>query len=194
MKILFRRITMNLASLKKIDRKVWITLGVILIVLIVFFVIGSQSSAASSSTYQTEPAKRGTLTASVGATGTVHARQSAALTWQTSGRVESVTALVGDSVKADEVLASLTQTSMSQNVILAEADLVSAQKNLEDLLTSDTLQAKADENLAAAKQALEDAQEKVDSIDFPRASDNLVQQTQARIDLAKKELTLAEDN
>ena len=65
---------MNLASLKKIDRKVWITLGVILIVLVVFLVLSSQSKAAGSTTYQTEPVKRGTLTASVGATGTVHAR------------------------------------------------------------------------------------------------------------------------
>jgi HlyD family secretion protein len=185
---------MNFASLKKIDRKIWITVGIILILVVAFVALRSQSKAASSTTYQTEPARRDRLTASIGATGTVHARQSAALTWQTNGRVESVSAAVGDAVAADEVLASLAQTSMSQNVILAEADLVSAQKSLDDLMVSNTSRATAEQNLAVAKQAADDAQDKVDSITFPRASDNLIQQTQARIDLAKKEVALAEDN
>jgi HlyD family secretion protein len=41
---------------------------------------------------------------------------------------------------------------------------------------------------------LEDAQEKVDSISFQRASDNLILQTQANTDLARKEVALAADN
>jgi HlyD family secretion protein len=83
---------------------------------------------------------------------------------------------------------------MSQGVILAEADLVSANKSLEDLLASKTSLATAEQSLANARQAVQDAQDKVDSITFDRASDNLIQQTQANIDLAKRDVARAEDN
>ena len=152
------------------------------------------SQTATTSTYQTVAAVRGSLTANVGATGTVRAGQSASLTWQTSGRVETVTAKIGDSVQADSVLASLVQTSMSQSIILAQADLISAQKNLSDLMASNTNLAQAEQNLANAKQAVKDAQDKVDSISYKRASDNLVMQTQANIAIANRDLMKAEDN
>jgi HlyD family secretion protein len=172
--------------------------GIILVVVIVaaaaWFFWQSNTKAASSSTYQTSPAARGSLTASVGATGTVRAGQTALLTWQTSGRVETVTGSIGAAVKPDQVLALLLQDSMSQSVILAEADLISAQKSLVDLMASTANLAKAEQDLANANQAVSDAQEKVDSLTFPRSTENLVQQTQAKIDLAKKTLALAEDN
>jgi HlyD family secretion protein len=175
-------------------KKFWIAIVVVIIAGVGFYVWQKNQQAASGSTYQTVAAAHGKLTASVGATGTVRAVQSANLTWQTSGRVETVVPVIGDAVKTDEVLATLVQTSMSQSIILAEADLITAQKNLDDLMASRTSLAQAEQNLANAKQAVEDAQEKVDSITFARASDNLVEQTQANIDLAKRDLTRAEDN
>jgi HlyD family secretion protein len=173
-------------------KKYWIAIAVVIIAAIAVFVWQSNSKAASSTTYQTTPAARGALTASVGATGTVRAGQQATLTWQTSGRVEIVQAKIGDAVKADSVLASLVQTSMSQSVILAEADLITAKKNLADLMASNTSLAEAQQKLAKAKQDVEDAQKKVDSITYVRASDNLVLQTQANLVIAKKDLEKAE--
>jgi HlyD family secretion protein len=173
-------------------KKYWIAIAVVIIAAIAVFVWQSNSKAASSTTYQTTPTARGALTASVGATGTVRAGQQATLTWQTSGRVEMVQAKIGDAVKADSVLASLVQTSMSQNIILAEADLITAKKNLADLLASNTSLAEAQQKLAKAKQDVEDAQKKVDSITYVRASDNLVLQTQANLVIAKKDLEKAE--
>jgi HlyD family secretion protein len=143
--------------------------------------------------YQTETVSRGTLTASVGATGTVRAGQTALVIWQTGGRVEAVNVTIGQVVVQDEILASLAQTSLSQNIILAEADLVSAQKNLDDLLNSTLAKAKAEQSLANALQALEDAQADVDKISYDRASDDLIEQTQAEIDLAKAQVSRAED-
>jgi HlyD family secretion protein len=175
-------------------KKYWVILIVLIVAIGGFFFWQNSTKAASSSTYQTQPAARGTLTASVGATGTVHAGQSVSLTWLTSGRVEKVIGVIGGAVKTDQVLASLQQTSMSQAVILAEADLISAEKNLADLMASTTNLAKAEQDLATAKQAVQDAQEKVDGITFPRSTENLVQQTQANIDLAKRDLARAEDN
>ncbi len=105
---------------------------------------------------QTEPINRGTLVATIGATGQVRSNQSALLTWKTSGTVENVFVRVGDQVVAGQSLAALIQTSLPQNVILAQADLVNAQKALDDLLQSDLQRAKAMQAVEDAEQALED--------------------------------------
>ncbi|MEI7845546.1 MAG: hypothetical protein WCK35_07070 [Chloroflexota bacterium] len=130
----------------------WIAIVVVIIAGAGYYYWQSKQAATKDSKFQTVAIGRGSLTASVGATGTVHAGQSADLTWQTSGRVEGVSGKIGATVKAEEVLASLLQTSMSQNIILAEADLITAQKNLEDLLASKTSLAQAEQTLAIAKQ------------------------------------------
>jgi len=103
--------------------------------------------------FQTSPAERGDLAAFVGATGTVRAKQSATLIWQTSGIIESVDAQIGDLVAKESVLASLDKSSLNQGIILAEADLISAQKTLENLIDSDTA-------LLETQQAVDDAEEK----------------------------------
>jgi len=106
---------------------------------------------------QTEVAQTGSLVATVGATGVVRSNQSATLIWQTSGTVESVNVRAGDTVSSDQVLAALKQTSLPQNVILAQADLVAAQKALDDLLNSQLQRAQALKAVEDAQQALEDA-------------------------------------
>lgn len=175
-------------------KKFWIIILVVILGLAGFFFWKNKQGQTNNSNFQTVAAARGKLTANVGATGTVRANQSANLTWQTSGRVESVDFEIGSKVKANAILAKLVQTSMPQNVILAEADLISAQKSLDDLMASNTKLAQAELSLAKAKQSVDDAQEKVDSLDFVRASDNLIQQTQANIDIARRDLARAEDN
>jgi HlyD family secretion protein len=158
---------------------------------------------------QTVVADTGTLTATIGATGVVRSNQTAQLAWQTSGGVEKVDVLVGDQVSADQVLASLLQTSLPQNVILAQADLVNAQKALDDLMDSQVQQAqalqavenaeKALEDLlnpelqqAKALQAIADAQK---AVDFYERQVNSLQSSanQADIDAAKAQVTLAKD-
>ena len=78
---------------------------------------------------------RGDLTATIGATGSVRANQSADLLWLTTGTVDKVNVEVGDQVNKGDILADLLQTSLPQNVILAQTDLVSAQQALTNLLT-----------------------------------------------------------
>lgn len=138
------------------NRKVSIGVGVVLLVAIVALVYSSRSSSTDTM-YQTEKIEKGNLVATIGATGTVRARQSANLAWQTSGTVEAVNVKVGDQVKQDAVLASLSKASLSQSVILAEADLVSAQKALDDVLNSDTARAQALIKLKDAEDAYERA-------------------------------------
>lgn len=124
------------------NNKKWaIPLGILLVLAVVFFAL--RGGGNSQTQFQTTKVEKGELIATVGATGTVRARQSVTLVWQASGSVEEVHASVGDPVAAEAVLASLSPTSVSQNIILAEADLLNAQKALEDLLESDTARAQA---------------------------------------------------
>jgi HlyD family secretion protein len=157
------------------------------------FLMNRNRNAAAEGTYQTATIERGTLTATIGATGTVRAKQTAVLVWQAAGTVDTVNVKVGDNVPSGFVMAFLAKSSLSQNLILAEADLVNAQLTLDDLLNSDAALAKAAQDLAVAKQAVEDAQKDVTKLDFRRASDDLLDQTQAEIDLANKQITFAED-
>jgi HlyD family secretion protein len=146
------------------DKKAMIALGAV-VVLGIVLAAALPRKAAADTLYQTEAAARGDLSAMVGATGTVRAVQSVTLAWQTSGIVETVSAGLGDAVQEDETLASLEQSSLPQNVILAEADLATAQQSLEDLLESDTARANAAIALREAQEEYDDAVEYRESLE-----------------------------
>jgi HlyD family secretion protein len=141
--------------------KKWIIIIVVLVVLAgAFYLLGparAQRQAASASGLQTTTASRGSLTASVGATGIVRANQTAILSWQTTGTVGEINVQVGEMIQAEQLLASLESTSLQQSVILAQADLVNAQRALDDLLNSNSQKAQAQQAVENARQALEDA-------------------------------------
>ncbi len=136
----------------KFSRKTWIIAGVVVVVLLVAVFLFTRNGSQQAGVFQTEPAKRGSIQATVGATGSVRAKQSAVLAWETTGIVEKVNVEVGDHVSRDDVVASLTKSSLNQSVILAEADLASAQKALDDLLNSDTARAQALRNVDKAEE------------------------------------------
>ncbi|NWF62807.1 MAG: efflux RND transporter periplasmic adaptor subunit [Chloroflexi bacterium] len=139
----------------RITRRTWIIVGIAASILIAaFFFIPRQGE---ETVYQTEPVARGDLAASVGATGTVRARQTAVLSWQTTGIIGEVNASIGDDVPKDFTLAALDKSTVSQNIILAEADLVNAQQALEDLLESDTALLEAEKAVERAEEAYEKA-------------------------------------
>ncbi|MGE5461881.1 MAG: efflux RND transporter periplasmic adaptor subunit [Syntrophothermus sp.] len=138
------------------------------------FVYVRRANADTTSQFQTSEVKKGSLTATIGATGTVRAQQSTTLVWQSAGTVDTVHAKIGDTVKADEVLAELGKTSLPQNIILAEADLATAQKNLEDLMNSNTAEAQAIVDLRNAQDAYDKASEYYDSLFKSYKYDKLV--------------------
>lgn len=140
-------------------------------------------AAEASGNFQIVRAERGDLTATVGATGIVRANQTAVLSWQTSGSVDQVNVSLGDLVAKDEVLATLEKSSLPQTVILAEADLVSAQKALEDLLEppSELALAQSAQEIASTEEALRDAERYVRNLkstspqlDIDQAHSNMV--------------------
>ncbi len=150
----------------------------IFLVSVGLFLVFRPSGEEQNGIFQMATIGRGNLTATVGATGTVRARQTATLVWQTTGTVDDVNVQIGDQVQAGDVLASLSKTSLPQNVILAEAELVSAQQALEDLLDSDTARAQAWIALRAAEDAYEKAYDYRNYLNYP------IRKT--RVDLVKQ--------
>ena len=78
-------------------RKFFIPVGIVLL-LVVLFLVFRPKGGEQASQFQTATIGRGNLKATVGATGTVHARQTATLAWEATGTVEDVHAKIGDEV------------------------------------------------------------------------------------------------
>jgi HlyD family secretion protein len=195
--------------------KKWILIiGAVIVAVVVFIVVSSsisnQSTLAGPDEIEKVEVKIDTLTASIGATGKVRANQSAILTWDTSGEVGQVYVQAGDIVSDGQPLAALEQTSLDQNIILAQADLVSARQGLADLLNSRNQQAQALLDVEEAEEALEDAitpntlseiQAQQAIVDAEKAVEEaerdlgylLSTASQASIDAAESEVVLAKD-
>lgn len=155
--------------------RTWIIIAVVVIVVVGgFLVLRSRASSTKMSEYQTATIERGDLVATVGATGTVRTNQSVMLSWETGGTVDEVFVDVGDRVSKGAVLANLDKTSLSSNIILAQADLVSAEKALDDLLNSNTASAQAAISLRDAEERLNKAQDYRDTLDEPYKYDQIV--------------------
>jgi HlyD family secretion protein len=84
--------------------------------------------------------------------------------------------------------------SLPQNVIMAQSDLLSAQQTLQELQTSSVSRAKIEQTLADAQKAFDDAKDKYTSINFQRASDTYIDNTQANLDLANRRVSQLRKN
>jgi len=171
-------------------KKIWIPVVFVLLLAAAFLVVRQvqKTQTTANSMYKTEPLARGSLTATVGATGTVRAKQTAVLNWQTTGTVDSISVKVGDLVAKNTRLAELAQTSLSQQIILAQAELVTAKRNLENLEKSSLSTSQAEQALAVALKNLDDAKEKRESKKFTKADQSVIDSAYANYVLAKEEL------
>jgi HlyD family secretion protein len=140
-------------------KRKWLFLAIALVIIIVLYIVINTLSARANliKSYQTTTVSRGTLTATIGATGTVRARQSATLYWQSSGTVGEVNVKLDHKVDRLTQLVSLEKLSLPQSVILAEADLVSAERALETARLSNTPTAQAMLALFQAQRSYEEA-------------------------------------
>lgn len=135
---------------------------VVLLAVAAFLIIRQNRLNANASTYETAVIERGTLTATIGATGNVRSNQSAMLTWQTTGMVGTVHVVSGDEVNSGDVLAEVDPATLPQGLLLAQADLVTARLNLENVTTSRTAAIQAELNLYQAEDALDAAEYRYD--------------------------------
>ena len=140
-----------------------------------YFKFSPASQAASSAAnpaYQTAVVKRGALTATISATGSVRAEQTANLTWSLSAKVGQVKVAIGQPVKKDDILAVLDPTSLPQSLLSAQASLISAQNALQTLYDNAGVQkSQAEQALALAQKALDDAQTRRYWVDNPTRAD-----------------------
>jgi len=171
---------------RKIGKKYYYIGGVALALILIILFTQLNKNASSNEDLLTATVEKGELIASVGGTGKVEANKSAMLSWKTSGNVSSVFVENEDVVSSGTVLAELAPTSLPQNVILAQSDLVDAQRNLETVLESDTQRSQIYLNLLDAEENLKTAKEDVDDWNYNNAD-------QAVIDNARSEFIAAEE-
>jgi HlyD family secretion protein len=154
----------------------------------------NKAQAAQNTRYQTQVLTTGSLTSIIGATGTVRANQTTLLNWQTSGRISKINVAEGQSVHKGDVLAELDPTSLPQNVILAQSDMVSAKRALDNLKDSNSAKAQAALTLANAQNSLDDAVKKRSYKDYQRASNGTLDQARANFLLASNAYKTAKEN
>ena len=119
----------------------------------------TRRQANSISNLQTVTASQGSLTATIGATGTVRPDQTAMLAWETTGNVDQVYVEVGQVITAGQTLASLGQSSLPQNIILAQSDLITARNAVTQITNPDfSTISNSEKALAAAYTSYQQAQ------------------------------------
>lgn len=133
------------------------TIGGLAALLVVVVAAQAFGNANASSEMQYEKVTRVEIAEVVEATGSLEARPFASLDWKTGGIVEKVNVKPGDKVEAGDLLLTLQPSSTSASIASARADLVTAQKNLEDLLASDLDRAQAVIDLKEANEEYDDA-------------------------------------
>ncbi len=169
-----------------------VVIAVIVAAIFVFRAFGQSRADDLIANLQTETLTLGPLEASVGATGRVRPNQSAILTFDTTGTVEDVFVQLGDEVEEGDVLATLRQTSLPSTIIMAEAELVAAEKDLENVLDSELARAQAQVEIAQAQDALEAAERtRTNQQEGNRASETTIKNARAELTLAEKALNAA---
>jgi len=149
-------------------KKKIIILAIVTIIVIggVFFTTAAaRDGKASAENMQTVFVTTISTTDRVEATGEFDVHPYAELAWNTSGNIASIHVKGGDQVKSGDILMTLETTSVSANIITAQAQLIQTRETMEDLLESDTARAKAWIAYQDAEEEFEDAQDYRDSLD-----------------------------
>jgi HlyD family secretion protein len=185
----------KMESLKKYRWIILIVLGAAVLGLGALFIQGrTQQTSAADSDETTAFAFVGDLSESATASGQVSARQEAALSIATSGKVSAVRASVGDRVGEGDVLVQLDTAELERAVASAEFDLAIAEAQLADLIAGSS-----PEELTAAEAAVASAQSKLDDLlagptpEEIAASEASVRAAQANIWSASGNLAASED-
>jgi HlyD family secretion protein len=108
-----------------------------------------------------------TLAANIESSGTLNPVQDANLSWKTSGVIDKVLVKPGQKVKDGDTLATLVLTSVPANILAAKADMINAQKTLDDLNPTALAISQAEQRVAAVQDDIKTKQQIVDSLGVP---------------------------
>lgn len=176
-------------------RKMWLWIaaaGIVLIGSLIWIGIRNTQNALGE-TFQTFEVQRGDLIAVVGGTGTVRANQTTVISWQTPGRIGKIYVQMDDQVVRNQILAELDPATLSQSIITAKSELVSAKRVLSDLQNSDVARAQSELALSQATLALKTAQDNRNSLNYQRTSTNTLDGIRANYYLAEDAVEQAEE-
>jgi HlyD family secretion protein len=170
---------------------VWLIVILVIAAVVVggFIINRNRAASAAATQYQTSLAAKGTLTATVGATGTVRSNQSTMVMWQATGTIGSIKVNTGDMVKAGDLLASLTFPAQTQSTL--ESNLLTAQENLAEM-TSPVAIANAKLAITSAESDVINAQTDLNNQQYWQ-NDSLIQNYYANYVIAKAALDKAEN-
>jgi len=159
--------------------RLWGILGVLLVIGLVTWTVFASAGSANATA---EPASQATVVSlqmeeTVEATGSLEAQPFAALKWKTGGVVDAVNVQPGDVVKAGDILVTLQPSSTSASIVSAQADLVNAQEQLDDLLHSNTEFAQVVINLKEAQEDFDEAQAYLEYLQ----TEDKIPQTETRV-------------
>ena len=181
------------------SKRFWLMAGIILLLLAGAGVVAARGLMvrrdASAALFKVADVTSITAITGVEGSGTVEAQQSDALTWGTTGKVAAVNVQVGGQVKAGDVLLTLDPTSASQSIILAQADLIAAQKALDELMHPSALTvANAQKAVADAQDTLTKAQKELRNVENPAGQSlyEAVADAQLALDTAQANSQLAQ--
>jgi HlyD family secretion protein len=129
---------------------------------------GAQTTGGTATAMQTAKVTSVTELSSIQSSGSVAPLQQESLSWKATGTVATVNVKVGDTVKKGDVLMSLDVASVSQSVLQAQVDLVSAKTALANLQhPSNTDISTARKAVVDAEQALKDAEQNLKYVENP---------------------------
>jgi RND family efflux transporter MFP subunit len=186
--------------------KKWVTISLIVILVLglgggVYLARGKifKKKKSNTSMLQTVTVRRGDITTTVSATGTIQPLITIEVRSKASGAITKLYVDEGDTVKAGDLMAEIEKTYTQVDVDSAKADLRSANARLQQadmniqLQTqqSDSQIKQAQENVTSAKAKLDQLEEQIkyDHITNARA----VKDAQNDIDIAKLRLSLAQN-
>ncbi len=129
--------------------------ALVLLVALVAVIARSNASQASANALETAPVQRGTLVATVSATGAISPLREAQMAFSATGELTQLNVKEGDTVKTGQVLARLDSRALEFQLAQADANLTAAQVKLDQLkhpAPADVTAAQA--SVAAAQAAL----------------------------------------
>ncbi|MDP2741376.1 MAG: efflux RND transporter periplasmic adaptor subunit, partial [bacterium] len=118
-------------------KKRWLFIAVIILVVVGYFIFNSFFKKNTNG-YITEKIDRGVVSQSISETGSVRATDNIELGFKNSGRIKAINAIVGQDVKAGDVLVRLNTDQLAIQLRESNAALEVANKQYDKLLNGDT--------------------------------------------------------
>jgi len=169
--------------------KFWlISAFVVLAVVLIVVILVARGRANAANSYETTTVERGSLTATIGATGNVRANQMAVLAWQNTGTIGIVKVKLGDQIKAGDILGNLLLAPLTQSTLAS--NLVTAQENLSELTSTEAI-ANAKLAVTKAQSDLINAQYKMNNQQYWQ-NDALIKNQYSNVVVAKERLDNAQ--